>query len=590
MIYHVRQSISRGSPVRGVVLAVALALGAGVWQAAQAVDVGHARILSGAGQPLRLIVPLTGLSSDEAATLAVRLADAAAWRQSGLTPPVALADLDVAVQLGANASRRDLIVTAAEVPRGDVVDMLLELETSAGKRRIQVSFVVPAQAAPGMTNIQPPRTVIVRRGDTLSGIAQTHRYAGVSLYQMLAALYQANPQAFIQNNMNRVKAGATLAIPDAETVRAIDPAEARRLFLAHSAAFARYRADMAGTVSVVMEEAPDSGQLETAPIASPEQSVAAGDRLRLSSDTPSAATEEQAADEQIALVHAEQEIADRLAELERNIGDLHQALSTERGAPGIQMDSAADDGVLRQEGEQRTEAPMPPAVVAAEDSSLLADALPIQNDAGASAAAATDSFASPAVTLDASPPLTSPSLSDSSLPDAAGEASEAVAEAADAVGAVSEAVVEVSEATGAVSEVAEEASEATGAVSESVEEVPEVARAVSEVAGTVSEAVGEVLEATGAVSGVAQPDDDVRQPDNLLVWITGLLAALALIIAWVMRRTGVRGTEHDDDDLADDDAPTEPSDAQRAQFASRLESIDLNLSDSLAESGHWSRR
>jgi len=509
-----------------ITLAVALLLGAGAWQPVQAVDVGHARILSGAGQPLRLVVPLTGLSPDEAATLAVRLADAAAWRQSGLTPPAALADLGVTVQPGANASRRNLIVTAVDAPRGDVVDMLLELETSAGQRRIQVSFVVPAQAAPGMADIQPPRVgtaptvraVIVRRGDTLSGIAQTHRYAGVSLYQMLAALYQANPQAFIQQNMNLVKAGSSLAIPDADTVRAVDPAEARRLFLAHGAAFARYRAGMAETAGVAAGGSPESGRLEAPPAATPEQPASAGDRLRLSSDTPTASAD-QAADEHVALARAEQDVVARVAQLERNVSDIHQALA----APDIQTVSAAADGSLDQGGQPQTQTSTLPTVAAVADSSL-ADSLLVQNPAGAPtpAVAETEAFVPPVAMAGSSPSQPATSSSTPSLPVPASA-------------------------------------------------VPDAGRQADE--------------------------DGTRQPDNLLVWITGLLAILALIIAWVMRRGG-RGSERRDeggergdlDEQGDDDAPAEPGDALRAQFTRRLESIDLDLSNSPADSGHWSRR
>ena len=41
--------------------------------------------------------------------------------------------------------------------------------------------------------------------------------------------------------MNLLKAGQKLSIPDADAVRAIDPAEARRIFNEHAEAFAKYR-------------------------------------------------------------------------------------------------------------------------------------------------------------------------------------------------------------------------------------------------------------------------------------------------------------------------------------------------------------
>ncbi|WP_165363827.1 FimV/HubP family polar landmark protein, partial [Rhodoplanes serenus] len=129
---------------------------------------------------------------------------------------------------------------------------LLDLRSGAGQRQVQVTVLVPprgsaARVAPASVGTPAPAgqasagSIDVRRGDTLFGIAQRNAVAGASVYQMLVALWRANPEAFIQNNMNLVRAGETLDIPDAATVRAIDPAEARRIFAQHAEAFARYR-------------------------------------------------------------------------------------------------------------------------------------------------------------------------------------------------------------------------------------------------------------------------------------------------------------------------------------------------------------
>ena len=56
----------------------------------------------------------------------------------------------------------------------------------------------------------------VRAGETLSGIARDHRHDGVSLDQMLVALYRDNPDAFVGKNMNRLLAGAVLQVPAAQ--------------------------------------------------------------------------------------------------------------------------------------------------------------------------------------------------------------------------------------------------------------------------------------------------------------------------------------------------------------------------------------
>jgi len=53
----------------------------------------------------------------------------------------------------------------------------------------------------------------VRSGDTLSEIAKVLTTAEASLKKMISGIYRKNPNAFINNDINRLKAGATLEIP-----------------------------------------------------------------------------------------------------------------------------------------------------------------------------------------------------------------------------------------------------------------------------------------------------------------------------------------------------------------------------------------
>ena len=112
------------------------------------------------------------------------------------------------------------------------------------------SEVVAKPASPGVDEYR------VRSGDTLSRIASQTQRSGVSLDQMLVSLFRGNPQAFIESNMNRLKAGAVLAVPSAETAKATAPSEARELIQAQSADFGAYRQKLAGAVPAAKTEAP----------------------------------------------------------------------------------------------------------------------------------------------------------------------------------------------------------------------------------------------------------------------------------------------------------------------------------------------
>jgi FimV-like protein len=68
--------------------------------------------------------------------------------------------------------------------------------------------------------------VEVGKGDTLYRIAGKVRHPRVTLNQMVLGLYRANPDAFLEGNINQLLIGRTLSIPGAEAVGAVDPAQA----------------------------------------------------------------------------------------------------------------------------------------------------------------------------------------------------------------------------------------------------------------------------------------------------------------------------------------------------------------------------
>ncbi len=75
-------------------------------------------------------------------------------------------------------------------------------------------------SAPGAV----PGTIRTERNDTLWGIAQRVRpNERVTIEQMMLALLDANPQAFYDHNINRLKAGYVLRVPDISQVLGIDP-------------------------------------------------------------------------------------------------------------------------------------------------------------------------------------------------------------------------------------------------------------------------------------------------------------------------------------------------------------------------------
>lgn len=73
----------------------------------------------------------------------------------------------------------------------------------------------------------------VRRGDTLRSIARRLKPDGVSVERMLVGLFRGNPDAFVGDNMNRLKVGEVLFAPLLDELQAISQKEALREIRLH---------------------------------------------------------------------------------------------------------------------------------------------------------------------------------------------------------------------------------------------------------------------------------------------------------------------------------------------------------------------
>ena len=220
----------------------------------------------------------------------------------------------------------------------------------------------PAAAAPAATT----QNLRVARGDTAAALARANLPAGVSLDQMLQAMLRANPSAFVDGNVNRLKTGATLTLPDAQQAQAIDPAQARQLVIAQSKDFNAYRRSLAANAP--SSSASTAGQVASGAIETQVQDKAAAapaaDQLTLSKGSVASGAEAEAT---IAAAKKAQDEQAQQADLNRNIDEL-KALSqaapgTTTGTPTAESPAGPTVAPLP-EAPATTEAPAAPAQVA----------------------------------------------------------------------------------------------------------------------------------------------------------------------------------------------------------------------------------
>jgi pilus assembly protein FimV len=245
------------------------------------------------------------------------------------TPPPAASPAAAPVQPTPAASAPSTPEPSTPAP---AVTAPVVLAAAAASAPAPVAPVARAEAAPPAAAAAPsaparPRqggeTVRVVWGDTLSRIARRTAPSGVSLDQMLVALLRANPQAFVDDNMNRLKAGSLLTVPSAAEASQVSPAEARRLILAQSADFNAYRRRLAQRAAPAPVETPArraTGQVQAQVEDRRQGAAAPPERLVLSQGGVKPTSPEA----QVSRETERKEANTRIAELSRNVDELKQ--------------------------------------------------------------------------------------------------------------------------------------------------------------------------------------------------------------------------------------------------------------------------
>ena len=207
-----------------------------------------------------------------------------------------------------------------------------------------------AKAPPAEVIPVEPRAVVasgqkftVKPGDTAGKIAAQFKPASVSLDQMLVALLRSNPDAFTGGNINRLKSGGVLDIPDADAAGAVSVTDASTTIVAQSRNFNDFRRKLAENIPATQVGSAnrEAGGKVQAKVEDRAPVAATPDKLTLSKGAVKAQT---AAEDKIAKDRQAKEASDRVTELTKNIGDLNK-LSGAPAAGGAVAAASAAKGV-----------------------------------------------------------------------------------------------------------------------------------------------------------------------------------------------------------------------------------------------------
>ena len=362
-----------------------------------AMGLGAIDMQSGLNQPMNAVINLTSASGTDLSDIKVSIASKEAHDRTGLSKNRILSDFSFTVERD-NRGNTFIRVTSTDTVHEPFIEFLLELQWPNGRLLREYTVLVdppvmmPATPATPVAPVRrapapvaqapvrqsrptssrpvtaPVRTAAapsassygpVRRNETLWDIAKRTRPGNdISVDQMMHALLRENPRAFVNNNINRLKAGATLNIPDRNTIAAITASEA----IAESRRQAQEWQD--GKTAPVQESEPVAPADES--VAEPE--VTTDSRLQLTAPEDEAVTgaatastgdplsaEGQTATEmskQLALASEEaeaskaesQELQSRVSDLEKQVETMKRLLELKDDAlAGMQDQVVADE-------------------------------------------------------------------------------------------------------------------------------------------------------------------------------------------------------------------------------------------------------
>lgn len=339
---------------------------------ASALSLGRITVQSALGEPLRAEIDIPEINAEEAASLKAAVAQPAAFQAAGLEYNPAMGGVKTSLQTRPNG-RAFIRLSSDRAINEPFVDMILEATWASGRivrdytmlfdpaplKKASPIAVSPVQApaqlqapiatpsAPRATTPQPvasapvkmePRPsaakpvpaasqpaernqkIKIKSGDTASGIAATIKPANVSLDQMLVAMLRANPNAFISDNVNRMKAGAVLEVPTEAQASATSESEASQIIVAQSRDFNDFRRKLASNAPEVQQAPADrqaSGRVQ-AQVEDKKTESPAPDKLTLSKGS----VQTKISEDQLAKDRAAADAASRAAELTKNIADL----------------------------------------------------------------------------------------------------------------------------------------------------------------------------------------------------------------------------------------------------------------------------
>ena len=194
-------------------------------------EFGDPQVQSTQNAPLEVHIPVLDLGQTSASQLFPLLAPEGEFTARGMSRPESLSTLTYTVASEADETR--LVIRSESAWPDSELTTLLELFTPDGPRLVPVSVQIPSsQSSPSDEQV----ILNVPNGATLWRLASRVQPEGLTIEQVMMALYDTNPDAFEFDNVNALERGAQLRVPSVSVMRLESPVDAKTRFDTHMAA------------------------------------------------------------------------------------------------------------------------------------------------------------------------------------------------------------------------------------------------------------------------------------------------------------------------------------------------------------------
>lgn len=380
---------------------IAFALSLGAAMSAHAAGLGTITSSSKLGEPLNAEIELLAVTPAELSSIQAALASEQVYQDQMLEKPAAYPFIKI--EVGNNTKGLPILKLSSTQPITEAfLDMLIQVDWPTGRLVKEYTLLLdppgfnsnyaaeaaatptvkqseaqpapavvaesrpaetrsakaPTAAKPAVKKVEPKspaqdtaseaQALTTERGDTLYAIARQMKPDNVSMDQMLAALYQSNQDAFDGKNMNRLKVGKIIRLPDQASLERLSRKQAQQVVAEHTANWLAYKNTLG---KVVKESAPaqtggntqqSAGKIGSAGDKPLPQSKPAKDVLKLSAGDEkstsltdkanSKASATAAQEDATAKANAIKEEQARAAALEKQVADMKKLVEMKSNA------------------------------------------------------------------------------------------------------------------------------------------------------------------------------------------------------------------------------------------------------------------